>query len=116
MPRIVRAITHDVLFPTSRPGAGSDAMNPDPDYSAAYVVLETDDPGVAGHGLTFTIGRGNELRVDAIEALAPHVVGCTLEELTCDLRGMWCRLVTVSQMRWLRPEKGVVHLATGALV
>jgi L-fuconate dehydratase len=116
MPRIVRAITHDVRFPTSRTGAGSDAMNPDPDYSAAYVVLETDDPGVAGHGLTFTIGRGNELCVGAIEALAPHVVGCTLEELTCDLRGMWRRLVTDSQLRWLGPEKGVVHLATGALV
>src|SRR3954464_13610861 len=115
MPRIVRAITHDVRFPTSRTGAGSDAMNPDPDYSAAYVVLETDAPGVAGHGLTFTIGRGNELCVGAIEALAPHVVGCTLEELTCDLRGMWRRLMPARQLRWLGPEKGVVHLATGAL-
>ena len=116
MPRIVRAITHDVRFPTSRTGAGSDAMNPDPDYSAAYVVLETDEPGLAGHGLTFTIGRGNELCVGAIEALAPHVVGSSLDELTGDLRGMWRRLVTDSQLRWLGPEKGVVHLATGALV
>jgi L-fuconate dehydratase len=116
MPRIVRAVTHDVRFPTSRTGAGSDAMNPDPDYSAAYVVLETDEPGLAGHGLTFTIGRGNELCVGAIEALAPHVVGSSLDELTGDLRGMWRRLVTDSQLRWLGPEKGVVHLATGALV
>src|SRR6476661_3900453 len=116
MPRIVRAITHDVRFPTSRTGAGSDAMNPDPDYSAAYVVLETDEPGLAGHGLTFTIGRGNELCVGAIEALAPHVVGLSLDELTGDLRGMWRRLVTDSQLRWLGPEKGVVHLAAGALV
>ena len=76
------AITYDVRFPTSRTGAGSDAMNPDPDYSAAYVALETDDPaGLTGHGLTFTIGRGTEVCVAAIEALAPHVVGATVEEL-----------------------------------
>ena len=74
--RIVKAVTYDIRFPTSRSGAGSDAMNPDPDYSAAYVTLETDDPsGIAGHGLTFTIGRGTEVCVAAIEALAPHVVG-----------------------------------------
>src|SRR6266568_4600443 len=81
-PRIVRAVTYDIRFPTSRSGAGSDAMNPDPDYSAAYVALETDDPsGLTGHGLTFTIGRGTEVCVAAIEALAPHVVGSTVEEL-----------------------------------
>jgi len=116
VPRIIRAVTHDVRFPTSRSGAGSDAMNPDPDYSAAYVVLETDEPGLAGHGLTFTIGRGTELCAAAIDALAPHVVGSTLDELTGDLRGMWRRLVTDSQLRWLGPEKGVIHLATAALV
>jgi L-fuconate dehydratase len=115
--RIVRAVTYDVRFPTSRSGAGSDAMNPDPDYSAAYVALETDDPsGVAGHGLTFTIGRGTEVCVAAIEALAPHVVGATVEELVADLGGMWRRLVTDSQLRWLGPEKGVIHLATAAIV
>src|SRR6266850_691521 len=82
MTRIVRAVTYDVRFPTSLSGAGSDAMNPDPDYSAAYVALETDDPGgLTGHGLTFTIGRGTELCVGAIEALAPHVVGYTIEVL-----------------------------------
>src|SRR5213592_2834214 len=115
--RIVSAVTYDIRFPTSRSGAGSDAMNPDPDYSAAYVVLETDHPdGVAGHGLTFTIGRGTEVCVAAIEALAPHVVGATVEELVLDLGGFWRRLVTDSQLRWLGPEKGVIHLATAALV
>ena len=92
-------------------------MNPDPDYSAAYVVLETDHPdGLAGHGLTFTIGRGNELCVQAIELLAPHVVGRTLEEIAADMAGFWRDLVADSQLRWLGPEKGVVHLATAALV
>src|SRR5258708_32258192 len=115
--RIVRAVTYDVRFPTSRSGAGSDAMNPDPDYSAAYVALETDDPdGLAGHGLTFTIGRGTEVCVAAIDALAPHVVGATVEELVADLGGFWRRLVTDSQPRWLGPEKGVIHLATAAIV
>jgi len=115
--RIVRAVTYDIRFPTSRSGAGSDAMNVDPDYSAAYVALETDDPdGLTGHGLTFTIGRGTEVCVTAIEALAPHVVGATVEELVDDLGGMWRRLVTDSQLRWLGPEKGVIHLATAALV
>jgi L-fuconate dehydratase len=115
--RIVRAVTYDVRFPTSRNDIGSDAMNPDPDYSAAYVALETDDPGgLAGHGLTFTIGRGTEVCVAAIEALAPHVVGATVEELVDDLGGLWRRLVTDTQLRWLGPEKGVIHLATAAIV
>jgi L-fuconate dehydratase len=115
--RIVAAVTYDVRFPTSLSGAGSDALNLDPDYSAAYVTLETDHPdGLTGHGLTFTIGRGTEVCVAAIEALAPHIVGSTVEELTGDLGGMWRRLVTDSQLRWLGPEKGVIHLATAALV
>jgi L-fuconate dehydratase len=115
--RIVRAVTYDIRFPTSANGAGSDAMNPDPDYSAAYVALETDDPGgLTGHGLTFTIGRGTEVCVAAIDALLPHVVGATIEELIADLGGFWRRLVTDSQLRWLGPEKGVIHLATAAIV
>ena len=115
--RIVKAVTYDVRFPTSRTGAGSDAMNPDPDYSAAYVALETNDPaGLTGHGLTFTIGRGTEVCVAAIEALIPHVVGTTVEELVADLGGLWRRLVTDSQLRWLGPEKGVIHLATAAVI
>src|SRR5712691_2097008 len=117
MTRIVRAVTTDIRFPTSRSGAGSDAMNTDPDYSAAYVALETDHPdGVTGHGLTFTIGRGTEVCVAAIEALAPHVVGTTVEEIVADLGGFWRRLVADTQLRWLGPEKGVIHLATAALV
>jgi L-fuconate dehydratase len=115
--RIVKAVTYDVRFPTSLSGAGSDALNTDPDYSAAYVALETDHPsGLAGHGLTFTIGRGTEVCVAAIDALAPHVVGATVEELVADLGGFWRRLVTDSQLRWLGPEKGVIHLATAAIV
>jgi len=116
-PRVVRAVTYDVRFPTSLTGAGSDAMNTDPDYSAAYVMLETDEPaGPAGHGLTFTIGRGTEVCVAAIQALAPHVVGAAVDDLVADLGGLWRRLVTDSQLRWLGPEKGVIHLATAALV
>jgi L-fuconate dehydratase len=115
--RIVRAVTYDVRFPTSRSGAGSDAMNADPDYSAAYVALETDHPAaLTGHGLTFTIGRGTEVCVAAIDALAPHVIGASVEELVEDLGAWWRRLVADTQLRWLGPEKGVIHLATAALV
>src|ERR671936_1848293 len=115
--RIVRSVTYDVRFPTSVTLAGSDALNLDPDYSAAYVVLETDHPsGVAGHGLAFTIGRGTEVCVAAIQALAPHLVGSVVEETVLDLAGAWRRLVSDTQLRWLGPEKGVIHLATAALV
>src|SRR5437870_2863132 len=115
--RIMRAVTYDVRFPTSVTLAGSDALNPDPDYSAAYVVLETDHPsGVAGHGLAFTIGRGTEVCVAAIRALAPHLVGAVVEDTVRDLAGVWRRMVADTQLRWLGPEKGVIHLATAALV
>ncbi len=105
----------DVRFPTSRTLDGSDAMNPDPDYSAAYAVLRTDD-GVDGHALTFTIGRGNDLQAAAIALLEPWVVGREVEELTADLGGLARRLVRDSQVRWLGPEKGVVHMAAGAVI
>jgi L-fuconate dehydratase len=115
--RILRCTARDIRFPTSRTLDGSDAMNPDPDYSAAYVVLETDHPaGLAGHGLTFTIGRGTELCVTAIDLLAHHVVGRTIQEISADMAAFWRSLVADSQLRWLGPEKGVVHLATAALV
>ena len=115
--RILRCTARDIRFPTSRTLDGSDAMNHDPDYSAAYAVLETDHPaGLAGHGLTFTIGRGTELCVTAIELLAHHVVGRTMQEIAVDMAGFWRSLVADSQLRWLGPEKGVVHLATAALV
>lgn len=107
---------HDVRFPTSELLDGSDAMNPDPDYSAAYVELVTDDPGLRGFGMTFTIGRGNDLCCTAIEALGAHVVGRSLDELEADRGAIATRLTGDSQMRWLGPEKGVVHLATAALV
>jgi len=115
--RIIAATAHDVRFPTSRTLDGSDAMNRDPDYSAAYAVLLTDrSDGLSGHGLTFTIGRGNDICVQTIELLAGHVVGRTLEEITANMAGFWRELVADSQLRWLGPEKGVVHLATAALV
>ncbi len=108
---------HDIRFPTSRMLDGSDAMNPDPDYSAAYVVLETDHvDGLAGHGMTFTIGRGTEVCCLAIEALAPLVVGRTLESFTDDMAGFWRLITGDSQLRWIGPEKGAIHLATAAIV
>jgi L-fuconate dehydratase len=113
---ITGAAVHDVRFPTSRGLDGSDAMNPDPDYSAAYVVLSTDAPGLCGYGMTFTIGRGNELCCAAVRALSHVVVGVSLESLIAAPAGFWRRLVGDSQLRWLGPEKGVIHLATAALV
>ncbi len=114
---ITRVETFDLRFPTSRSLDGSDAMHSDPDYSAAYVILHTDHPrGLAGHGLTFTLGRGNELCVAAIEALSRMMVGSTLDSIRSDMAGFWRRLTSDSQLRWLGPEKGVIHLATAALV
>ncbi len=115
--RITELVTHDIRFPTSRSLDGSDAMNPDPDYSAAYVVLKTDHPaGLEGHGLTFTIGRGNDLCVQAIAAMRHLVVGHTLEEFTADMGRFWRHVTSDSQLRWVGPEKGVIHLATAAIV
>ena len=112
---ITDIIVRDVRFPTSASKAGWDAMNPDPDYSASYVVLKTDGE-LRGHGLTFTNGRGNELCVAAIEALKPHVLGQKLESIVDDFGRFWNDVVSDSQLRWVGPEKGVIHLATGALV
>ncbi len=104
----------DIRFPTSREMDGSDALNLG-DYSATYVTLETDGT-LVGHGLTFTNGRGNEIGVASAKALAPLVVGRTLEEITADLRGFYRRLTQDPQLRWIGPEKGIVHMATGAVV
>ncbi|HEX7473583.1 MAG TPA: L-fuconate dehydratase [Candidatus Limnocylindrales bacterium] len=107
----------DIRFPTSRSLDGSDAMNPDPDYSAAYVIVRTDDPdGLEGHGLTFTIGRGTEVVVAGVRALEPLVLGRATEDLFADMGGFWRSLVGDSQLRWIGPEKGVIHLATAAVV
>jgi L-fuconate dehydratase len=107
----------DIRFPTSRSLDGSDAMNPDPDYSAAYVIVRTDaGDGLEGHGLTFTIGRGTEVVVAGVEALRPLVVGRRTEDLFADMGAFWRELVGDSQLRWIGPEKGVIHLATAAVV
>src|SRR5215813_11239968 len=108
--------TRDIRFPTSRALDGSDAMNPDPDYSAAYVILHTDTPGLEGHGLTFTIGRGNDICCAAIRALAHLVVGRELEDIAADMGGFWRHVTSDSQLRWIGPEKGAIHLATAAVV
>ncbi|MFA3843502.1 L-fuconate dehydratase [Streptomyces aureus] len=115
--RIIAVDTFDIRFPTSRELDGSDAMNPDPDYSAAYVVLRTDAAdGVEGHGFTFTIGRGNDVQVAAIDALRHHVVGRGVDELCADPGTLNRDLIGDSQLRWLGPEKGVMHMAIGAVV
>src|SRR5437773_925903 len=117
MHRILSATTYDVRFPTSRSLAGSDAMHTTPDYSAAYVVLKTDaGDQLEGHGLAFTLGRGTEVCVAAINALAPILVGRTLEEITSDMRGFWRAITGEQQLRWIGPEKGAIHLASAALI
>jgi L-fuconate dehydratase len=116
--KITSISVKDIRFPTSRTLDGSDAMNAAPDYSAAYVVLHTDsNQGLEGHGLTFTIGRGNEICVAAIKALQHFVIGRTLGELTENMGAFWREITTSdSQLRWLGPDKGVMHLATAAIV
>ena len=109
-------VVRDIRFPTAKSLDGSDAMNADPNYSAAYVVLKTDSAdGLEGHGLTFTIGRGNELCVAAMNALKPLVVGLTVSS-GANMGDFWRRLTSDSQLRWVGPEKGVIHLATAAIV
>jgi L-fuconate dehydratase len=109
--------TSDVRFPTSLSLDGSDAMNPDPDYSAAYLRISTDaGDGHEGHGFVFTIGRGNDVQASAIAALAPWFVGREIEPMLDDMGGLWRELVYDSQLRWLGPEKGAMHMAIGAAV
>jgi L-fuconate dehydratase len=116
MTKIVGFDTYDVRFPTSRTLAGSDAMNPAPDYSAAYVVIRTDADGLAGHGFAFTIGRGNDVQLAAIHLLEPFLAGQDLDEVLADLGGLYRRLVTDSPLHWLGPDCGVVHMAIGAVL
>ncbi len=107
----------DIRFPTSRLLDGSDAMNPDPDYSATYVTLHTDHPGgIEGNGLTFTIGRGNEICCTAADSLKPLVLGKTVESFTADMGRFWTMITGDSQLRWIGPDKGAIHLATAAVV
>lgn len=115
MTRVTNLRVLDIRAPTSRTLAGSDAVHSDPDYSAAYAILETDS-GPGGHGFTFTIGRGNEIVCAAVQALAFLVIGRDLDEITGDFAGFHRRLTNESQLRWLGPDKGVIHLATAAIV
>lgn len=116
MTKITALRVHDLRFPTSQSLDGSDAMNPDPDYSAAYVILETDEPGLEGHGLTFTIGRGTEIVCLAIKAMQHLVIGTELAVVLENPGKYWRHLTSDSQLRWIGPDKGAMHLATGALV
>lgn len=116
MIKIVDMEVLDIRFPTSQHLDGSDAMNPDPDYSAAYVILKTENPDLTGHGLTFTIGRGNDVCCAAIAAMRHLVIGLTIEEVKQNPALMWRRLTADSQLRWIGPDKGAMHLATGAVV
>jgi L-fuconate dehydratase len=115
MTRIVDMQVLDLRFPTSLHLDGSDAMNPDPDYSAAYVILKTDGPH-EGHGLTFTIGRGNDICCAAISAMRHLVVGLDMEWVAADMGRFWRHVTSDSQLRWIGPDKGAIHLATGAVV
>jgi L-fuconate dehydratase len=115
--RIVALDTTDIRFPTSLSLDGSDAMNPDPDYSAAYVIVRTDaEDGIEGHAFVFTIGRGNDVQVAAIDALAGHLVGREIEPLLDDMGTTFRDIIGDSQLRWLGPEKGVMHMAIGAVI
>lgn len=116
MTTLTRVEVQDIRFPTSRSLDGSDAMNTAPDYSATYVILRTDDQGPEGHGLTFTIGRGNEIVVTAVRSLAPLVEGRRLSDITADMGAFWRTITGDSQLRWIGPDKGAIHLATAAIV
>lgn len=114
--KITELDVKDIRFPTSRDLSGSDAMHVDPDYSAAYVILKTNQPGLEGHGLTFTIGRGNEICVAAVNALKKLVVGHNLSDITANMGAWWRAFTGDSQLRWIGPDKGAIHLATAAVV
>ncbi len=116
MTKITDLRVFDLRFPTSQSLDGSDAMNPDPDYSAAYVILDTDEPSLKGHGLTFTIGRGNDICCMAIDAMRHLVVGTDLATVLENPGQYWRHLTSDSQLRWIGPDKGAMHLATGAVV
>lgn len=114
--KIIDVEVKDIRFPTSKELAGSDAMNVDPDYSAAYVILKTNQTNLEGHGLTFTIGRGNEVCVAAIHALKPLFLQKNLKDIIQNMGEWWHTITHDSQLRWIGPEKGAIHLATGAVV
>ena len=116
MAKIVKLTTYDLRFPTSDQLDGSDAMNPDPDYSAAYVIIETDQSSLKGHSFAFTLGRGNDLCCDAIKALQHLVIGLDLNWIRDNQSAFSRRMTSDSQLRWVGPEKGVIHMASGAII
>ena len=116
MAKIVKLTTYDLRFPTSDNLDGSDAMNPDPDYSAAYVILETDDSSLTGHSFAFTLGRGNDLCCEAIKALQHLVIGLDLNWIEENQSAFSRRMTSDSQLRWVGPEKGIIHMASGAII
>ena len=107
--------TFDVRFPTSLNNIGTDAVHTDCDYSSSYVEILTDDQNLKGIGLTFTIGKGNELCVQCIDYVKPLIINKTIEEIETDIGRLWRQCTNHSQLRWLGPEKGIVHLAVASL-
>ena len=116
MAKIVKLSTYDLRFPTSDHLDGSDAMNPDPDYSAAYVIIETDQSSLKGHSFAFTLGRGNDLCCDAIKALQHLVLGLDISWIRDNQSKFSRRMTSDSQLRWVGPEKGIIHMASGAII
>ena len=116
MAKIVKLSTYDLRFPTSDHLDGSDAMNPDPDYSAAYVIIETDQSLLKGHSFAFTLGRGNDLCCNAIKALQHLVIGLDINWIRDNQSAFSRRMTSDSQLRWVGPEKGIIHMASGAII
>ena len=116
MTKIIKLITYDLRFPTSDNLDGSDAMNPDPDYSAAYVILESENKLLKGHSFAFTLGRGNDLCCEAIRALQHIVLGLDIEWIRDNLSSFSRMMTSDSQLRWVGPEKGIIHMASGAII
>ena len=115
MAKLSKINTYDLRFPTSENLDGSDAMNPDPDYSAAYLILKSDD-NLCGNGFAFTIGRGNDLCCKAIEALAPNILGIELDWIKNNPAKFWRLVCSDTQLRWVGPEKGIIHMASSAII
>ena len=115
MTKILRFTVDDIRFPTSKDLTGSDAIHTDPDYSATYVTVFTDDPNLKGYGIAFTIGKGNDIVAECIKHFFPIFENMDLENLEKDIGKLWYKCVDHSQLRWLGPEKGVVHMAVAAI-
>ena len=115
MTKLLKFTVEDVRFPTSKDLTGSDAIHTDPDYSATYVTAHTDDNNLKGYGIAFTIGKGNDIVADCIKHYFPIFENMSLEYLENEIGNLWFSCVDHSQLRWLGPEKGVVHMAVAAI-